>query len=152
MSSSPRQYDRDFYGWANEQAGLLRAGRLSEADIGHIAEEIESMGRTEKRELVNRLEVLLIHLLKWQFQPERRGKSWTNTIRVQRNRLKTHLADNPSLKPQLQASVEAAYENARIEAAAETGLDETVFPEMCAWTPDEALAPGFWPDGAHPRA
>ncbi len=62
-------YDRDFYAWANEQASLLRSGRVAEADIEHIAEEIETMGRSEKRELVNRLTVLLLHLLKWQFQP-----------------------------------------------------------------------------------
>ena len=139
-------YDRDFFAWANEQAALLRAGRLSEADIEHIAEEIESMGKTEKRELVSRLEVLLMHLLKWQFQPERRGKSWTNTVRVQRNRLNGHLADNPSLKPLLPAAVHAAYENAKIEAADETDLDEAAFPEVCAWSFEEIMDPGFWPD------
>jgi len=143
-------YDQDFYAWANEQARLLRTGNLSAADIEHIAEEIESMGRAEKRELVSRLEVLLMHLLKWQSQPDRRGKSWTNTIRVQRNRLKTHLGDNPSLKPQLPASIQAAYENARIEAAAETDLDESVFPEVCAWSSEQILAPDFWPDRALP--
>src|SRR5580698_7276634 len=91
-------YDQDFFAWAQEQAELLRAGRLSEADIGHIAEEIESMGRAEKRELVNRLIVLLHHLLKWQFQPDRRGASWEATILVQRHALERHLEDNPSLK------------------------------------------------------
>ena len=139
-------YEKDFFAWANEQARLLRAGKLSEADIGHIAEEIESMGKTEKRELVSRLEVLLMHLLKWRFQPERRGKSWTNTIRVQRNHLKTHLADNPSLKSQLGAAVRLAYENARLEAAAEADIDESVFPEVCAWSPTQILDSGFWPD------
>ena len=67
--SNSAMFDEDFYAWANEQAGLLRAGKVSEADIGHIAEEIESMGRAEKRALVNRLKVLLLHLLKWQVQP-----------------------------------------------------------------------------------
>jgi Domain of unknown function DUF29 len=139
-------YDKDFFAWANEQARLLRAGKLSEADIEHIAEEIESMGKTEKRELVSRLEVLLMHLLKWQFHPDRRGKSWTNTIRVQRNHLETHLADNPSLKSQLAAAIRLAYENAKLEAAAETDLDESVFPEFCAWSPQQILASKFWPD------
>ena len=139
-------YERDFYAWANEQAALLRAGRLSEADIDHIAEEIESMGKTEKRELISRLEVLLMHLLKWQFQPERRGKSWTNTIRVQRNRLNSHLADNPSLKPQIPASMQAAYVNARIEAAEETALDETVFPDACVWLFEQVVDSDFWPN------
>ncbi|MBF0393862.1 MAG: DUF29 domain-containing protein, partial [Alphaproteobacteria bacterium] len=69
-------YERDFFAWANEQAALLRAGNLSVADIEHIAEEIESMGRTERREMVSRLTVLLLHLLKWRYQPSRRGSSW----------------------------------------------------------------------------
>ena len=142
-------HDQDFFAWANEQAALLRARRLSEADIDHIAEEIESMGKAEKRELVSRLEVLLLHMLTWQFQPDRRGKSWTNTIRVQRNRLNSHLADNPSLKPQLPVAIQAAYENARIEAAAETDLDEAVFPEACAWLFEQIIDPAFWPDQAN---
>ena len=80
-------YDTDFYAWANEQAALLRAGRLSEADIENIAEEIESMGRSERSELVNRLTVLLVHLLKWRYQPGLRGRSWRLTIEEQRDQL-----------------------------------------------------------------
>src|SRR5271154_4788626 len=91
-------YDRDFYAWANQQAALLRAGMLGQADIEHIAQEIESMGRTEKRELVGRLRVLLLHLLKWRFQPTGRGSSWEASIRVQRLDLTEHMKDNPSLK------------------------------------------------------
>ena len=82
---SANLYERDFYAWANEQAGLLRAGKLSEADLEHIAEEIESMGKSEKRELVNRLSVLLMHLLKWQFQATGRGTSWRLTIFRRKN-------------------------------------------------------------------
>jgi hypothetical protein len=141
-------YDQDFFAWAQEQAALLRAGRVSEADVDHIAEEIESMGKTEKRELISRMEVLLVHLLKWQFQPDRRGKSWTNTIRVQRNRLESHLADNPSLKALLPAVIRAAYENARIESATETDLDEAIFPDDCAWSFEQIMDPAFWPDTA----
>ncbi len=94
-------YDRDFYAWANEQAALLREGKLAQADIEHIAEEIESMGRTEKRELVSRLTVLLLHLLKWRFQSEMRGKSWRLSIQGQRYQISDHMADNPSLKAKL---------------------------------------------------
>src|SRR5258708_5354169 len=94
-------YERDFYAWSREQAGLLRAGKLSQADIAHIAEEIDSMGRTEKRELIRRFAVLLLHLLKWRFQPAKRGPSWEASVRVQRNRLADHLDDNPSLRPLL---------------------------------------------------
>src|SRR5271156_2797751 len=115
MSNQPL-YDQDFYGWANEQAGLLRAGRLSEADIEHIAEEIESMGRSEKRELVSRLTVLLLHLLKWQHQPAFRCPSCRLTLEEQRNQLEDHLADNPSLKSSLDQMTVAAYRNAILGA------------------------------------
>ena len=100
--------DSDFYAWSLEQAALLRAGRVGEADLAAIAEEIESMGRTEKRELVSRLSLLLMHLLKWKFQPKKRSASWEATIRVQRNRLVDHLDDNPSLKPMLPTTLASA--------------------------------------------
>lgn len=143
--SNPTLYDRDFYAWANEQAALLRSGQLSAADIEHIAEEIESMGKTEKRELVSRLTVLLMHLLKWQYQTKRRGRSWRATIRVQRLDLAEHMADNPSLKAQLSAAIATAYEKAVIKAAAETGLPESTFPPACPWM-FEQIAADFWPD------
>ena len=122
MPAKSPLYDRDFYAWSREQAELLRAGKLAEADIDHIAEEIDSMGRTEKRELVSRLSVLLLHLLKWRYQPEKRGPSWEASIRVQRNRLADHLDDNPSLKPLLPKALASAYRDASLEAVAETGL------------------------------
>ncbi len=113
-------YQNDFYGWANEQAALLRSGDLAAADIANIAEEIESMGRGEKRELVNRLAVLLTHLLKWQFQPGFRGSSWSSSVREQRIRLNSLLLDNPSLKSKLDEAYTSAYELAVIAAARET--------------------------------
>jgi hypothetical protein len=138
-------YDQDFYAWANEQAALLRAGKLSAADIEHIAEEIESMGKTEKRELVNRLTVLLLHLLKWEYQPGLRGNSWRLTIREQRIRLKNHLTDNPSLKAVLAEAIGQAHEVAVIEAERETGLSEATFPAVCPWAFDEIMSADFWP-------
>jgi hypothetical protein len=92
-------YEDDFFAWANQQAALLRAGQLPAADIEHIAEEIESMGKAEKRELVSRLTVLLLHLLKWQFQPMMRGPSWRAIIKVQRRDLDAHLGDTPAWCP-----------------------------------------------------
>jgi len=139
-------YETDFYAWANEQAALLRAGKLTAADIEHIAEEIESMGRTEKRELANRLAVLLLHLLKWQHQPKRRGASWEAAIRVQRRDLAVHLQDNPSLKAKVSDAIEQAYGNAVIEASAETGLPEPTFPTECPWSFDQMMNEDFWPD------
>ena len=139
-------YDRDFYAWANEQAALLRAGRLAEADIENIAEEIESMGRSEKRELINRLTVLLLHLLKWQFQPALHGNSWRLTIEEQRYRLEDHLKDNPSLKAQLGQAMRDAYRLALVEAQRETGLARSTFPSDCPYTFDQAMSPDFWPE------
>lgn len=144
MSAQPL-YDQDFYGWANQQARLLRAGKLSEADLEHIAEEIESMGKTEKRELISRLAVLLLHLLKWEYQPVRRGSSWSRTIRVQRRDLTMHMKDNPSLKSVIPEAMENAYGNALIEAADETGFPESTFPSSCPWTFDQVMSAEFWP-------
>ena len=148
--SDPSLYDQDFYAWANEQAALLRAGKLSAADIEHIAEEIESMGRTEKRELVSRLAVLLLHLLKWQYQPPYRGPSWQVTIRNQRRALSRHLADNPSLGPKTPEAMADAYYDARGNAYAQTGLPEATFPASCPWTFDQIMAEDYWPgDASH---
>ena len=139
-------YDRDFAAWAHEQAALLRSGHLSKADIDHIAEEIESMGRTEKRELVSRLGVLPRHLLQRRYQPDRRGASWQTTIRVQRRALARHLRDNPSLKASLSKPIDEGYGDAVIEAAGETDLPEGVFPATCPWGFDQFMDPAFWPD------
>lgn len=140
-------YDQDFYAWAQTQADLLRQGRLADADIGHIAEEIESMGRAEKRELVSRLTVLLLHLLKWRFQPDQRGRSWRLSIIEQRLRITDHLADNPSLKARLPEALAAAHRLARLEAARETGLELDMFPDTCPWTFPEIMEEDFWPQG-----
>ena len=139
-------YEQDFYAWANEQAALLRSGQLTDADLENIAEEIESMGRSEKRELVNRLAVLLLHLLKWQTQPERRGRSWKATITVQRQALTRHLKDNPSLKSRLDESITDAYGDAIQLAIGETDLPEIAFPTACPWSFDQIMAPDFWPE------
>jgi hypothetical protein len=145
MPAKSPLYDQDFFAWSRQQAELLRAGDLARADIEHIAEEIESMGRTEKRELISRLTVLLLHLLKWRYQPDNRGASWEASIRVQRNRLADHLDDNPSLKPLLPQSLTSAYRDAVLEAIAETVLPGTTFPGTCPWTVEQALDAGFWP-------
>jgi hypothetical protein len=142
-------YDIDFYAWANEQATLLRAGKLSNADIQNVAEEIESIGKNEKRELVSRLTILLLHLLKWRFQPGLRGNSWRYTIKVQRRDLARHLDDNPSLAAQLSAVLADAYVSAILLAAGETGLPEATFPEQCPWAYQQVADPDFWPDAGN---
>ena len=146
MPAKSPLYDQDFFAWSRQQAELLRAGDLARADIEHIAEEIESMGRTEKRELISRLTVLLLHLLKWRYQRDNRGASWEASIRVQRNRLADHLDDNPSLKPLLPQSLTSAYRDAVLEAIAETGLPGATFPATCPWTVEQTLHAEFWPE------
>jgi hypothetical protein len=138
-------HDSDFYAWSLEQAALLRAGRVGEADLAAIAEEIESMGKTEKRELVSRLSVLLLHLLKWQFQSGKRTPSWETSIAVQRIHLVDHLADNPSLKPTVPAAIASAYRIAVLEAASETGLPKSLFPPDCPFGFEQIMDENFWP-------
>jgi hypothetical protein len=123
-------YESDYFGWTRQQAELLKSGRWSEVDIEHLVEEIESMGASERKELASRLEVLLTHLLKWQFQPERRGRSWQLTVIEQRERLKDHLESNPSLgnPDTLNAMLGKAYKYALIGAQRQTGLARSAFP------------------------
>ena len=143
--SNSTLYDEDFYAWANEQAALLRSGRLSEADIEHVAEEIETMGKAEKRELVSRLKVLLTHLLKWHFQPGGRSTSWRLTVAEQRREVVEHLADNPSLKAKLSEAMENAYGGALLAAARETNLDLGTFASVCPWSFEQVIDRDFWP-------
>lgn len=139
-------YNNDFYGWTQEQAALLRAGRLNDLDIENLIEEVETMGRSEKRELESRLTVLLVHLLKWKYQPERRGKSWNLTIKGQRIEYINVLTDNPGLKSQLDTIFKSAYKLALVKASSETGIDEDVFPAVCPWTLDAVINQSFYPD------
>ena len=142
-------YDQDYYGWALQQAALLRTGKLSEIDAQHLAEEIESMGRSERRQLTNRLEVLLLHLLKWRYQPHRReidGNSWLRLIREQRRRIPKLLRDNPSLQSVIADCLADAYDDARYGASDETGLPISTFPETCPYAFEQAIAPDFLPD------
>lgn len=126
-------YERDFYSWTFRQAELLRAGRYPELDIPNIAEELESLGREQFNALVSALRVLTMHMLKWDYQPERRSRSWIVTILVQRGEFADRLADNPGLKPRLDQALERAYRRARIEASGETGIDLKHFPPICPY-------------------
>lgn len=132
-------YESDFYAWTQEQAELLRSGRFDELDAQNILEEIESMGRSAENELESRLQVLLMHLLKWDYQSSRRGKSWQLTIEEQRRKIDRRLSKSPSLKHKLADIVEDAYGDAVIAAERETGLERGVFPTVCPWTIEEVL-------------
>jgi len=139
-------YEQDFYGWTQEQAALLKAGRLTELDITNLVEEVETMGRSEKRVLESRLTVLLVHLLKWKYQPARRGRSWTLTIEGQRIKFDRVLKDNPGLKPQLSDLLCNAYRLAKVNASRETGLDREIFAPDCPWTFEQITDDGFFPE------
>ncbi len=139
-------YEQDFYGWTQEQAALLRAGRLNDLDIENLIEEIETMGRSEKRELESRLTVLLLHLLKWKYQDVRRGRSWSLTIDEQRLQFLKTLKENPGLKPLLDDIKHDAYKLAIIQASRETKISKSVFPSQCPWTLEQITNETFFPD------
>ncbi len=139
-------YEQDFYGWTQEQAALLKAGRLNDLDIANLIEEVEAMGRSEKRELESRLTVLLVHLLKWKYQSNRRCRSWQLTIKTQRIDFLKVLRDNPGLKTGLEQSMVDAYQLATIKASQETGLDEAIFPSVCPWDLSDTIKQDFYPD------
>ena len=140
------EYERDFYAWALHNAELIRKGRLSEVDLEHVAEEIESMGKSDKNKLTNRLAVLIAHLLKWQFQPNLRGRSWLLTIKEQRVRINQLLRQSPSLKYQLGTTLQDAYERALIIAAKESGLEESIFSTDCQFHFEQCLDHDFFPE------
>lgn len=140
-------YETDVVAWANEQARLLRSGQLSALDTENLAEEVEAMGRSERRELESRMAVLLAHLLKWKYQPGRRSPSWSATLSEQRMRIRLLLRDSPSLKPMLtnQEWLAEVMEQAIVSAAAETGLNESIFQKVCPWTVGDVLTQGWYP-------
>jgi len=136
-------YNRDFVCWTQETAKRLRAeARIGEADIQHLAEEIEDMGKRDRRAAFHRAAVLVAHLLKWKYQPQKRSTSGSATIRLQRTRLERILADSPSLRGSVEETWTAIYQNGITQAEAETGLD---VPEDCQFTFAEALRPEFLP-------
>lgn len=138
-------YEADIVTWAEEQAALLREGKLTEIDIANIAEEIEDVGKSERRELASRMALLLAHLLKWQYQPERRGSSWQRTIREQRRAITRRVRRTPGLKTSLSDPEwwEDAWEDALTKTIEETGLDH--FPEDCPWSAEQVLSTEFYP-------
>lgn len=139
-------HDQDYAAWLFETAALLRAGQLDALDIANLVEELEDMGRSEKRAVKSNLEVLLRHLLKYQYQPQLRSNSWRFTILEHRDRLADAFHDSPSLKPYYVSIFLVAYDRARQKAAAETGLPIETFPIESPFTPAATLNPDFLPD------
>jgi hypothetical protein len=138
-------YETDFYAWTQKQAEFLRDRAWSQLDLANLIEEIESLGRRERAELRNRLCILIGHLLKWEYQSNRRSRSWLNTIRVQRRDTYELVKENPSLKPYLQEALQKMYENGRDLAAGETNLPIKTFPPDCCYSLEEILSDRFYP-------
>ena len=138
-------YETDFYAWTVEQARFLRNEDWSNLDISNLAEEIESFGRQEQSQLESRLEVLIGHLLKWEFQPNKRSKSWLFTIREQRRKIIRLIERNPSLKSYLPKALTEIYPDALDLALRETSLKEENFPQECPYSLEEILNAEFFP-------
>lgn len=140
-------YETDFYLWTQQQAALLRQGQFNrvDLDLDNIAEEIESMGRGETHSLGSYLQNVLMHLLKWRYQPERRGNSWRLSILNGRYQIERLVKDSPSLKPKVAAFIADEYRQARKIAALETGLPLTAFPDQCPFAVEQ-ITGDYWPE------
>lgn len=138
-------YNLDFYQWTQRQGELLRVEEWEKLDWQHIAEEIESLGKKDKRQVQSRLAVLITHLLKWEYQPDKRSSSWRKTLKEQRFRLALVLNDSPSLKVELPQAVEVVYDYAMENAVDETGLARQHFPPLCPYRIDQLLDQAFLP-------
>lgn len=141
-------YETDFYAWTQRQAQLMRQGQWHQVDIANVVEEIESLGRQQRQELRNRLAVLLAHLLKWEYQSEKRSRSWLATIRIQRLDIAELLNDNPSLQPYLAEALQRAYPKAVQLAVRETNLAAGQFPGTSPYSLLQTLASTFYPGSA----
>jgi Domain of unknown function DUF29 len=138
-------YDEDFYGWTLSQAKALRTGFWPGLDALHLAEEVEDLGKSERRAVISHLRVLLIHLLKWHFQEQRRSDSWLHSMGNAQVELQTILKDSPSLHHELSTFVAVAYEQATVLTSRETGLSVGAFPINCPWSPEHLLHPSTIP-------
>jgi Domain of unknown function DUF29 len=139
-------YETDYLKWIETTVEKLRVRDYSNIDWKNLIEEIEDMGRSERRSLESNLVVLLMHLLKWQFQPDQRSGSWKGSIAEHRRRIRKTIEDSPSLKPYLEAVFSECYSDALEQASAETGLSIETFPQLCLYTSAEVLDSNFLPD------
>jgi Domain of unknown function DUF29 len=139
-------YDRDFHQWTQVMAEALRSRNWAGLDVENLIDEVESLGRKQRQELRNRLGILLGHLLKWQFQPTLRSKSWKLTLREQRAQIRFLLKDNPSLKFYLEEAMEDGYTLGQLLVAKETPLEVEDLPEVCPYGVDDAIDDAFFPE------
>lgn len=146
MNTNLSGYDIDFYAWTRQQTRLLKAQEFSKIDVEHLIEEITSLGERDKREARSRLILILMHLLKWKYNPARRGNSWRRTINEQRIELELLFDDSPSLRHIVAEGYMRSYEIARKRAADETGIHLEQFPENSLWTCEDVLRSDFLPE------
>ena len=140
------KYEEDFYGWITASIGLLKQKRFGEMDIDHLIEELEDMGNNKKHALGSRLAQLIFHLLKWQYQPDFRGRSWDASIQEQRKRIKKLLLENPSLKSELDTFLVEAYEDSILLIKKETPIDLKLLPQECPYTLEQMMNDAFYPE------
>jgi hypothetical protein len=138
-------YEKDFYAWLQETIDLVKAGRLNELDRDILIDELESMGKRDRRELLSRLVILVTHLLKWAYQPEHRGSGWIGSIAEQRLQILGQLEDSPSLRTLVPEALQSTYPKAVSLAAKETGLPLGHFPTLCPFSPESLLDEDFFP-------
>ena len=146
LEQASNLYERDFLAWIDEQGQALKARQVAALDWDNLVEEIESMGRSQRNELKSRLRMLLMHLIKWHWQPEKRSTSWQLTIKEQRLSLRDLFEMSPSLRPSLPVLLPKAWQDASSSAALETGLKESIFPEVCPWSVEDVLLDGWLPE------
>lgn len=139
-------YEEDFYGWLTVNIGLLKQKKVNEMDIEHLIEELEDMGNNKRHALISRLSQLIFHLLKWQYQPDFRGRSWEASIQEQRRKVKKLLLENPSLKSELEKFIIEAYEDALLLIKKETPIDLKLLPEACPYKFDKISDNDFYPE------
>jgi hypothetical protein len=145
VRTEPSLYERDFNLWVEEQVALLETGALERLDVANLMEEIADMARSQKRAIRSDLVVLLTHLLKWQYQSTNRSTGWAGSIVEHRRRMLDEIEDSPSLAGYPGAVFERCYRAAREQAAAETGLPKSRFPETSPYTVEQTLDPDFLP-------
>jgi hypothetical protein len=145
MEAKGDLYQQDYHAWITGQIALLRQGRSQEIDAAALAEELEAMGRRERNELVNRVIILIAHLLKWQYQPAHRASSWRGSIVEQRVQIRRELRLSPSRIPFFDEAMQLAYPDAVHIATKETGLPLSLFPERCPYSQTQTLDDDYWP-------
>mgnify|MGYP002654806481 FL=1 len=138
-------YQQDFFAWTKQQINYLQNQQWNQLDLAHLIEEIETLGKRQRQELRNRLSILIGHLLKWEYQPQKRSHSWLATLRVQRIDIQELIDDNPSLKPYLEEALTQAYIKGLLLAVSETNLPDRTFPKNCPYSLAEILSDRFYP-------